>query len=99
MQARAESELQGTKNKVEAEVASAWAEWSASSKVSASAKAEVEASEEAYRVALLRYQEGKAILSELTEVRSELTHARLSVAESTAYARKAWSKLARATGK
>ena len=98
MQARAESELQGTKNKVEAEVASAWAEWSASSKVSASAKAEVEASEEAYRVALLRYQEGKAILSELTEVRSELTHARLSVAESNAYARKAWSKLARAMG-
>jgi outer membrane protein len=98
MVAKSEAELKGVRNKIGAEVASSWAEWSAASKVSASAHAEVEASEEAYRVALIRYQEGKAILSELTDSRSQLTHARLSVAESNAYARKAWSKLTKAIG-
>ena len=99
MVTKSEAELMGLRNKIEAEVASAWAEWFATSKVSAAAHAEVEASEEAYRVALIRYQEGKSILSELTDSRSQLTHARLSVAESSSYARKAWSKLSRAMGK
>lgn len=95
---KADAQFKLMKNRIEAEVVSAWAEWQASDKVQTAASAELAASEEAYRVALLRYQEGKAILAELTDSRSGLTHARLAVAEALAYQRKAWSKLMRATG-
>lgn len=96
--AKATASYQAAKNHVQAEVVSAWADWQSSDKVVLSAEAEVTASEESYRVALLRYQEGKAILAELTDSRSMLSHARLGLAEATAYKRKAWSNLARATG-
>ncbi|MCE9558790.1 MAG: TolC family protein, partial [Armatimonadetes bacterium] len=85
-------------NKIASEVSQAWAEWSALSEVKAAADAEFKASDEAYRVALIRYQEGKSILAELTDARSQLTHARLSVAEATQYERKSSAKLARAVG-
>ena len=96
--AKATASYQVARNHVQAEVVAAWAEWQASSKIEQSAGAEVIASEESYRVALLRYQEGKAILAELTDSQSMLSHARLSVAQATAYKRKAWSNLSRAIG-
>ncbi len=99
MAKKAEAELRGATNHVQSEVATGWAEWSAVSKVLKAAAAELDASVEAYRVALVRYEDGKAILAELTDSRSQLVHARLSVAEGSAYQRKAWSKLTRAIGR
>lgn len=98
MAKRLESEIRGLRNRVSAEVATAWAEAQAAEPVRAAAQAELNASEEAYRIALIRYQEGKSILAELTDSRSQLTQARLAVAAASAYQRKAWAKLARATG-
>ncbi len=95
---KADAELRSMRNGIQAEVVSAWAQWQAVGKISDAAKAELDASEEAYRVALVRYQEGKAILAELTDSRSALVHAKLSVAEAKTYERKAWSKLERAIG-
>jgi len=53
---RLESELQGLQNKISAEVASAWAEWEAVDSVGRAAAAELKSSEEAYRIALIRYE-------------------------------------------
>lgn len=96
--ARLDAEEKALRNRISSEVAQAWAEWKAVVPIKTSAQAEFAASDEGYRVAVVRFEEGKSILAELTDYRSQLTHARLSVAEADSYERKAWSKLARATG-
>ena len=98
MIARLDAETKSLRNRISSEVAQAWADWKAVEPVKVAAQAEFVASDEGYRVAVIRFQEGKSILAELTDYRSQLTHARLSVAEADAYERKAWSKLARAIG-
>lgn len=95
---RMEADYQSMALDVRAEVSEAWAMWNASDDVLAAAHAEVAASEEAYRVALLRYTEGKSILAELTDARAQVASARRSVAEAVAYKRMAWAQLRRATG-
>jgi outer membrane protein TolC len=99
MIARLQAEEKALRNRISSEVARAWAEWKTVDTIKVAAQAELAASDEGYRVAVVRYEEGKSILAELTDYRSQLTHARLSVAEADAYERKAWSKLARAIGK
>jgi hypothetical protein len=64
----------------------------------AAAETEFGASAESYRIFSIRFEEGKAILAELTDARSALTHARLTVAETAAFERQAWSRLRRAIG-
>jgi len=105
--AKAEAEAKAKQNiadkkavelKVLSEVAQAWAEWAASPSILEAAEAELKASEEAYRVALIRYQSGKSILAEVSEARAQLAQAKLSVNDSEVYRRKAWAKLMRAIG-
>ena len=98
MIARLEAEEKALRNRISSEVAQAWSEWKAVEPIKLAAQAEFAASDEGYRVAVIRFEEGKSILAELTDYRSQLTHARLSVAEADAYERNAWSKLARALG-
>lgn len=95
---RMEADYQSMVLEVRAEVSEAWAMWNASDAVLAAARAEVSASEEAYRVALLRYTEGKSILAELTDARAQVASARRSAAEAVAYKRVAWAQLRRAIG-
>ncbi len=95
---QSEADRKATELKIQSEVAQAWAEWSASPSILDAANAEFKASEEAYRVALIRYQSGKSILAEISEARAQLAQARLSVSESEAFRRKAWAKLMRAIG-
>lgn len=99
MAGKMEAEMRSVQLAVEAEVATAWAAWQAHAAVSKAARAGLQASEEAYRVALLRYREGKAILAEVTDARARLVAAQRSIAEADAYSRIAWSKLHRAMGK
>lgn len=98
MGAKMRAEYEMARLKVEAEVASAWFTWEAVQAVLDAAKSEVAASREAYRITLIRYQEGKAILSELTDARSQLVSADVGAAESEAYRRQAWTRLARSVG-
>lgn len=98
MIARLEAEAKALQNRISSEVVQAWFEWKAVEPIKIAAQAELVASDEGYRVAVIRFEEGKSILAELTDYRSQLTHARLSVAEADSYERKAWSKLARAIG-
>lgn len=95
---QSQADRKATELKVQSEVAQAWAEWSASPAIQDAAEKELKSSEEAYRVALLRYQSGKSTLAEMTESRAQLAQARLSVAESHAYRQKAWTRLMRAIG-
>jgi outer membrane protein TolC len=99
MAGKMDAEMRSIRLAVEAEVAAAWAAWQAQPAVSRAARAGLESSSEAYRVALLRYQEGKAILAEVTDARARLVAAQRSIAEAEAYARTAWSKLQRAMGR
>ncbi len=98
MGAKMTAEYDMARLKIEAEVASAWSTWEAVPAVLDAAKSELVASREAYRITLIRYQEGKAILSELTDARSQLVRAQVGIAESEAYRRQAWTRLARSIG-
>lgn len=95
---QSEADRKVTELKIQSEVAQAWAEWSASPSIVEASQAELKASEEAFRVSLIRYQSGKSILAEVSEARAQLAQAKLSVNESEAYRRKAWAKLMRAIG-
>ena len=83
---------------VRREVASAWAERSASRKVTESAAAGLEAAVESYAVELLRFQAGKSILAELLDSRTALTQARVHVADAARYDLVSAAKLSRAVG-
>jgi outer membrane protein TolC len=98
MAAKASAELDAEVLKVESETAQAWARRQAAPKVREAAEEEEKASAEAYRVALFRYREGKAILAEVIDARAQLVAAQLAKAEADDYARRAWAALKRACG-
>jgi len=93
---RAGAEQGAVRLQIDAEVSSAWSVWQSVAPVMKASQAEVAASEEAYRIAMIRYEEGKAILAEVLEAKSQLTLARVGLAEAEAYGRVARSKLLRA---
>jgi outer membrane protein TolC len=95
---KAAADLKQTKLKAEAEVASAWAEWQAAPTVQKASDDQLASAEEAYRIALLRYREGKTILAEVIDARSQLVAAQLAKAEAENYTRRAWTMLQRAMG-
>jgi len=98
MARKAEAEATMSRNEVESQVAMAWAMWESVPAVQAAAEAEVKAAQASYDVALVRYQAGKSILSELTDARAQLSKARLSQADANLYEHRATAKLFRATG-
>jgi outer membrane protein len=84
---------------VEAEVARAWAAWSASDKVVSASEAAVKSFEEAYRVGVVRYEAGKAVQVEVTDLLSSLTRSRAELADARLMRLVAWSNLMRGMGK
>ena len=95
---KAAADLDAARLKVDSEVAQAWAMWQAAPKVRQAADDEAKSGEESYRVALLRYREGKAILAEVIDARAQLVAAKLAKAEAEDYTRRAWAMLQRAMG-
>ncbi len=92
------SQIKALKLLIQNEVISAWYEWEIADSLINSAEAEVKASEEAYRISLLRYEEGKTIQVEVTQALADLTQARASINEAYTYKKTAWAKLMRAMG-
>ena len=84
--------------KIEAGVSAAWSVWQSVPSVLKASRAEVAASAEAHRIAMIRYEEGKAILAEVLDTRAQLTLAQVGLAEAQAYSRSATSGLLRACG-
>lgn len=91
-------QVEALKLQIQNEVVSAWYEWEIADSLIGSAEAEVKAAEEAYRISLLRYEEGKTIQVEVTQALADLTQARASINEAYTYKKTAWSKLMRAMG-
>jgi outer membrane protein TolC len=83
---------------VSREVTSAWAKWQAAPEVVRASEAEVVAAHEAYRIARLRYQEGKAEQVEVDQAATDLVNAIAAAAEANAFQRIAWANLMRAVG-
>lgn len=97
--ARSRSEFEQLELMVAEEVATAWAEWLTAPKLLSAASARVAAATEAFHISKLRYEEGRTIQAELTEVLAELTEAMADQSEAQEYQRIAWSNLVRAIGK
>lgn len=91
-------QVESLKLQIQNEVTSAWHEWEIADFLIDSAEAEVKASEEVYRISLLRYEEGKTIQAEVTQALADLAQARASINEAYTYKKTAWSKLMRAMG-
>jgi outer membrane protein len=91
--------LERRKLAVEADVARAWAAWSSSDKVVAAAEAAAKSFEEAYRVGVVRYEAGKAVQVEVTDLMASLTRSRAELADARLMRLVAWSNLMRAMGK
>jgi len=83
---------------IQAETASAYAQWASVNAQRDAARAQVVASEEAYRVMQERFDAGKAVLVELIDARSQVLLANVSLAEVENFARRSWSELMRAMG-
>jgi outer membrane protein TolC len=96
MAKRSEAELAELRLKIEAEVSAAWSVWQSVPSVMKASQAEFVASAEAHRIAMIRYEEGKAILAEVLDTRAQLTLAQVGLAEAEAYSRSAESRLVRA---
>jgi outer membrane protein TolC len=96
---KAVSESRKVQQKIEAEVATAWANYAVLPAVRESAELELAASTSAYEVAMLRYTEGKTILAELIEARAQLAKARIGIAEAEAYDQRARARLLYALGR
>jgi outer membrane protein TolC len=94
----AEQELRAARLRVEREVAEAWGLWQASPEAVAAGEAEAVAAQEAYRIARLRYSEGKAPQVEVEQAAADLVEAVSGRAEANAFRRIAWAKLMRAVG-
>ncbi len=91
-------ELRMLELQIQAKVASAFAEWGSVPAQRKAARAQVTASEEAFRVMSERYEAGKAVLVELIDARAQVAIARVNVAEVEAFARTSWSRLTQAMG-
>lgn len=94
-----EHEMRRIELQVEREVAQAWARWSASPAVVEAAEAEVASAQEAHRIAMIRYAEGRSPQVEADQSAAELHEARAARAEAHAFRRIAWASLMRAIGK
>jgi outer membrane protein len=97
-QSRADGSLKMIENRIQSEVASAWAQWQIVGVLARAGADELAAGNESFRIAMIRYKEGKAILAEVTEARAQVVKAELAVAQSIAFQEKAWSRLQRAIG-
>jgi len=95
----AESRLGAALLDVAVEVRAAWARRSAVPDVLRHAEAELQASEEAYRIARLRFDVGKAVHAEVQVVLADLIAARVAVAEARRFDRNAEADLLRALGR
>jgi outer membrane protein TolC len=96
---QAEQEKTLTWMRISREVNSAWPKWQAAPEVVRSSEAEVVSAHEAYRIARLRYQEGKAPQVEVDQAATDLVNAIAAAAEANAFQRIAWANLMRAVGK
>jgi outer membrane protein TolC len=94
----AEQEARAIRLRVTREVTSAWAQWQASPETLRASEAEVVSAQEAYRIARLRYQEGKAPQVEVEQAAADLVEALAGRAEANAFRRIAWANLMRAVG-
>lgn len=83
---------------IQSQVAAAWALWKSAPAVLHAAESEVRASAEAYRIAKLRYETGKAIQVEVSEALADMVGAFVGEAEAREYQRRAWAQLSRAVG-
>lgn len=95
----AEQETRAIRLRIEREVASAWARWQASPETLEASEAEIVSAQEAYRIAKLRYEEGKAPQVEVQQAAADLVAALSGRAEANAFRRIAWANLMRAVGK
>jgi outer membrane protein TolC len=95
----AEAQKEAAMQRIEREIAEAWAEWVAAPHVMAAAEAEVQAAEEGYRVSKIRYEAGKSIQAEVSQALADLVAALGSRAQAQEFQHLAWTKLARALGK
>ena len=93
--AEADSAVAVAKNVIRAELTAAWAEWEAAPKVLEAARGMVAASDEGFRVAKLRYEEGKSIRAEVSQALADQFDARTLLANAEQYRRAAWSKVVR----
>ncbi|MCH8273810.1 MAG: TolC family protein [Armatimonadetes bacterium] len=98
MSRRTEADLDTMRLRIQAEVAASWAAWSAAPSVLEAAESEVRSSDEAYRIAKLRYESGKAIQVEVSEALADFVTALVGRAQALEYQRRAWAKLMRAVG-
>ena len=99
MAASTDEDLKAQNLRIKKEVTSAWARWEASPTVVEAAESEVASAQEAYRIALLRYQEGKAPQVEVEQAAADLVEALAGRSEANAFRRTAWANLMRAVGK
>lgn len=97
-QAEADAKAANKRNRIRAELTAQWAKWLAAPKGIESAKAQIEAAEEGYRIAKLRYEEGKAIRAEVAQALADHQEAHTAIAEAKEYQRTAWSRLVRSMG-
>lgn len=93
--AEADSAVAFAKNVIRAELTAAWAEWEAAPKVLEASRGMVAATDEGFRVAKLRYEEGKAIRAEVSQALADQFEARTLLANAEQYRRAAWSKVVR----
>lgn len=91
-------ELRMLELQIQAKVASAFAEWGSVPAQRKAVRAQLAASEEAFRVMGERYEAGKAVLVELIDARAQLAIARVNVAEVESFARASWARLVQAMG-
>lgn len=94
----ANQEIHSLRLRIDREVASTWAAWQAAPAALQASKAEVASANEAYRIAKLRYTEGKAPQVEVEQAVADLVSALAGEAESNAFRRIAWANLMRAVG-
>ena len=83
---------------VRREVESAWADWVSSDPVLESALAGLRSAQESYDVEMLRFENGKSILTELLDSQTMLLDANSEVLEAERFRDASWSKLMRAMG-
>jgi len=98
MEQNMDQEIRSLELQIGRETASAWASWEASPTAVSAAEAEVEAAKEAYRIAKLRYTEGKAPQVEVEQASADLVAALAGRAEANAFRQTAWANLMRAVG-
>lgn len=98
MSSRLQAEAKAVELQIESEVAEAWAEWSAVPAILTAAIDEAKFAEEAYKIAMLRYEAGKAVQLEVSQALADWVFALAEVASARAQQRFAWAKLIRAVG-